>query len=111
MKPSHTKRLVVIGLTVVALVGILGIPSQGQNKKNPLREIMKAKLSNAQAALAGLATEDFAAIEKHALTMASLAKAAAWNVSKDTAPVARFSVDTLDLTSTGKPARKSVSRT
>ena len=79
-----TMRVLVPALVVVFLVAFMAVKAVSQAQR-PLataehRVLMERKLKTAQAILAGVAREDFAAVEKHAQMLILLSNEAGWNV-------------------------------
>jgi cytochrome c556 len=73
------KRML-IGSTVVALLGLLCFSPARTQDKGTLRDFMRAKLEHSQKVIEGLAMEDFPLIEKHSQELSLLSQAEMWQV-------------------------------
>ncbi|MDA7980561.1 MAG: hypothetical protein MPJ50_17525 [Pirellulales bacterium] len=67
-------------ITPIAFVGAQATGSRGQDKREQVDDIMKAKLRYAQAILKGVATEDFESLAKSSQDLSLLSQEASWNV-------------------------------
>ena len=77
------KRMIYIGLAVVVLIAVFRPWALSQPHDPELSRIMRQKLESAQAALEGIAMEDYAKIAQAADTLVELTGRAEWTANRD----------------------------